>query len=356
VAPVNQERFDDLAKGLATNRLSRRQVIKGLFAGALLATPLSTLLNRAALAQTGDCSIHTYSTAGTNFTGDPIRADAQFFDSLDSINGCAGENNVTVRITSSYRRPGDPVGNTVVPPAQRSNHHAGHAIDMNVRYTDNTGAARLCDSRCLGRATLPTPVEGFIDCVRAQRLRWGGMFRTPDPVHIDDNLNADFTAWKRRVNAAWCPDGSTCVNGRCCRTARVCEQGTVCCFAGQVCSQGACVDSCNDGCPECHVCNSNTNTCEDTCGPGWKCCPGGHCCEECEDCGPNGTCNFHCRCQEDTHCVANNGEVFCCAPGKVCCPGSRFGTSCCCTPGEDFCRGDGACCWIIDPGTCCGGE
>ena len=33
---MNRELFDELARGLATNRLSRRQVLKGLLAGALL--------------------------------------------------------------------------------------------------------------------------------------------------------------------------------------------------------------------------------------------------------------------------------------------------------------------------------
>src|SRR5829696_6676317 len=40
---MNQERFDELARGLATNRLSRRQVIKGFVVGALLAGPLGAI-------------------------------------------------------------------------------------------------------------------------------------------------------------------------------------------------------------------------------------------------------------------------------------------------------------------------
>jgi hypothetical protein len=50
-----QERFDELAKGLATNRLSRRQVLKSFVAGVLLATPLGALWERKALAQTVEC-------------------------------------------------------------------------------------------------------------------------------------------------------------------------------------------------------------------------------------------------------------------------------------------------------------
>lgn len=52
---MNGGRFDELAKGLATNRFSRGQVLKGFVAGALLATPLGGLLNRRASAQDADC-------------------------------------------------------------------------------------------------------------------------------------------------------------------------------------------------------------------------------------------------------------------------------------------------------------
>jgi hypothetical protein len=45
----DQERFDELAKGLATNRLSRRQVLKNFAAGMLLAGPLGALWGREAL-------------------------------------------------------------------------------------------------------------------------------------------------------------------------------------------------------------------------------------------------------------------------------------------------------------------
>ena len=40
---MNQKRFDELAKGLATNSLSRRQVLKSFAAGVLLAGPLGAL-------------------------------------------------------------------------------------------------------------------------------------------------------------------------------------------------------------------------------------------------------------------------------------------------------------------------
>jgi hypothetical protein len=47
---LNQERFDELARGLATNRLSRRQVIKSFVVGVLLAGPLGAISEKPASA------------------------------------------------------------------------------------------------------------------------------------------------------------------------------------------------------------------------------------------------------------------------------------------------------------------
>jgi hypothetical protein len=50
---MNQERFDDLARGLATKRLSRRRVLKGLAMGVFLGLggALSPRYTHAAMAQ-----------------------------------------------------------------------------------------------------------------------------------------------------------------------------------------------------------------------------------------------------------------------------------------------------------------
>jgi hypothetical protein len=49
---MNQERFDDLTRALATGRLSRRQVLKSIAAGVLLAGPLGSLIQKTGVAQT----------------------------------------------------------------------------------------------------------------------------------------------------------------------------------------------------------------------------------------------------------------------------------------------------------------
>lgn len=76
-------------------------------------------------------------------------------------------------------------------PARRSNHFVGHAIDMNV--VDKNG--KWCNSGCLRYSLNQNPdVKCFIEKIRKDPdLRWGGYFRTPDVVHIDDSIN-----WRKR--------------------------------------------------------------------------------------------------------------------------------------------------------------
>ena len=91
-----------------------------------------------------------------------------------------------VYITSSYRKDGF-VSGAIVPPAKRSNHLIGHAIDMNL-IDRQTG--KFCNSVCLGRSNKPSGVRCFIGKIRSNSsLRWGGDFKKTDPVHIDDGTN-----------------------------------------------------------------------------------------------------------------------------------------------------------------------
>jgi hypothetical protein len=139
------------------------------------------------------CDIRVY--RNERFTGNELRADADFFPSLDRLNGFAADCDVEIFVTSSTREPGRTVTGAIVPPASRSNHLIGHAIDMNVRFD-----GRLFDSTALKRDTLsnlPAAVREFIELVRADAtLRWGGDFNPEDPVHFDDGLN-------RRDPALW---------------------------------------------------------------------------------------------------------------------------------------------------------
>ena len=87
-------------------------------------------------------------------------------------------------------------------PVTNSNHHAGHAIDMNVRYQGTLYTSTQLQSNNLNN--LPQAVQGLIDDIRNDTdLRWGGDFANTDPVHIDDGLNInDPTTFQLRVTAA----------------------------------------------------------------------------------------------------------------------------------------------------------
>jgi hypothetical protein len=152
------------------------------------------------------CALTTYT--GSNFVGKPVVADVEFVDSLDAINAHAVAADVNLHVTSSFRKTAVVPG-AIVTPAKMSNHMAGHAIDMNVLHGPDKKS--WCNSTCLAGSKRPAAVEAFIQAVRADAgLRWGGDFNDADPVHIDDNLNADAAAWKARRDATQAARTSGC--------------------------------------------------------------------------------------------------------------------------------------------------
>lgn len=138
-------------------------------------------------------------TRGRHFAGEPIRADLDFFDALDRIDEAAGESQLQVWVTSSFREPYQEVSGKVVEPAKFSNHYVGHAIDMNLLL-----GGEWFDSRRLGQPFngLPPAIQGFIGRLEANGLRWGGRFG--DPVHIDDGLNVEETEkYEMKLASLW---------------------------------------------------------------------------------------------------------------------------------------------------------
>lgn len=136
---------------------------------------------------------------GSRFQGNPCRADIEFVPALNKINALAEQANVFIHVTSSFRTSSNVAG-AIVKPATRSNHMAGHAIDMNVIYDSKTKSA---NSVMLGKyPNVPEPVRLFIKSIIDEKsLRWGGKFKTKDPVHIDDGLNGDMAKWDKRYQA-----------------------------------------------------------------------------------------------------------------------------------------------------------
>lgn len=135
----------------------------------------------------------------SRFQGSPCRADIEFVPALNKINAYAEQADVYIHVTSSFRTSSNVAG-AIVKPATRSNHMAGHAIDMNVVYDNKTKSA---NSVMLGKyPNVPEPVRRFIKSVIDDKsLRWGGLFNAKDPVHIDDGLNGDMARWDKRYQA-----------------------------------------------------------------------------------------------------------------------------------------------------------
>jgi peptidoglycan hydrolase-like protein with peptidoglycan-binding domain len=136
---------------------------------------------------------------GSRFQGQPCRADVKFVPMLKKINAYAEQAEVFVHVTSSFRTSSNVKG-AIVKPATRSNHMAGHAIDMNVIYDNNKKSA---NSQELGKyPAVAEPVRRFIKfIIDDPNLRWGGQFKEKDPVHIDDKLNQDTPSWDKRYLA-----------------------------------------------------------------------------------------------------------------------------------------------------------
>lgn len=118
----------------------------------------------------------------------PIRIHRDFQVGLERVSQLAATKGVELFVTSSLRPPKTPVSGAIVAPARFSNHHAGHAIDMNV-----LSRGQLYNSKTMSSdrfEDLPEEVRDFLLAVDAEPgLRWGGRFSNEDPVHIDDGLN-----------------------------------------------------------------------------------------------------------------------------------------------------------------------
>jgi hypothetical protein len=156
-------------------------------------------LQRAATIEPVSCALTTYT--GANFIGKTVTADIEFVELLKVIDGYAAEAGVKLSITHSFRKAKQAIRGAIVPPAKRSNHLVGHAIDMNISL-----GGRLYTSRKLKKSKLkkqPKKVQAFVKRVREDaRLRWGGDFSKQDPVHIDDGLNVrNKAAWDARYRA-----------------------------------------------------------------------------------------------------------------------------------------------------------
>jgi hypothetical protein len=132
------------------------------------------------------------------FEGKALVADVQWNSAVQKLSRFARDCNVHIYVTSSYR-PDANVADPIVPPASRSNHMIGRAVDMNLKAADGSW---WCNSGCLGDiSSAPSGARCFINKVQSDAtLRWGQSFN--DPVHIDESTNnRDSALWDQRYAA-----------------------------------------------------------------------------------------------------------------------------------------------------------
>ena len=129
---------------------------------------------------------------------EPVRIHRDFKPSFLHLCDIADDCGVEIWPTHSVRRLNQNLYDKVVEEAERSNHHAGSAIDMNPVYDD----VWYTSERMKDRDKMPSPVWKFLYNVMDDKvLRWGGAFHVnKDCVHFDDNLVLrDAAEWAKRV-------------------------------------------------------------------------------------------------------------------------------------------------------------
>ncbi len=112
-----------------------------------------------------------------------IWVDVDFIPFANIVNDSAKAHGLKVIVISSDRKTTN-VPSAIVVPAKLSNHLIASAWDINViiiatnEYYNSTAL-----QTCVG------VVRAFLNDVKSKGLRWGGDFKTPDPVHLDSGIN-----------------------------------------------------------------------------------------------------------------------------------------------------------------------
>jgi hypothetical protein len=87
-------------------------------------------------------------------------------------------------INQSFRVHSIPPSGAVVPPANKSQHLIGHAVDLNISDRGTLNSSAMFEQ---GNET--DNADEFIAAVKKSGVRWGGDFKASDPVHFDDLVN-----------------------------------------------------------------------------------------------------------------------------------------------------------------------
>lgn len=106
------------------------------------------------------------------------------FTGLDTLNTLARTANLQLRLNQAFRVQGVAPRGAVVPPAGRSQHLIGHAVDLNIVV----GTTVVVSANYIG-GTAPKEATDFAAAAKAQGLRWGYDFAPRDPPHYDQRVS-----------------------------------------------------------------------------------------------------------------------------------------------------------------------
>jgi peptidoglycan hydrolase-like protein with peptidoglycan-binding domain len=101
-----------------------------------------------------------------------------------AMNDAAKTAKVSLNINQTFRVHGIPPSGAVVPPASKSQHLIGHAVDLNIVDGTTVNSAAMFNN-----GTETKNADAFVAAVKKKGIRWGGDFNDTDPVHFDDFVN-----------------------------------------------------------------------------------------------------------------------------------------------------------------------
>jgi hypothetical protein len=136
-----------------------------------------------------------YLVGSSNFDND-IVIEAGFLRYIEVMDNLADANNIQIKVQQSFRRADGQITGNIVPPADRSNHLVGHAIDINLVHNGvwyNSSNMTLANYN-----NLPQAIRNFISGCENAGMRWGGRFSPADPVHFDSGINVNNRSWYDR--------------------------------------------------------------------------------------------------------------------------------------------------------------
>jgi RHS repeat-associated protein len=117
--------------------------------------------------------------------------DQSYLPVIIGMNDLAKERGIEIKVQQMMRESGKDVKGAIVKPATRSNHLIGRGMDVNLIDSDGT----YYNSKKLNMKDMSDNMKGFIVDVKemkstsqfdkAESPRWGGDFKTKDPVHFD---------------------------------------------------------------------------------------------------------------------------------------------------------------------------